>query len=202
MFKWITHFWKIERSRRLSFIFGFMIFLGLFFVALGILATIKITPYATYTNKRYGFSVKFPAYWKPVHNPMEGAIVVFISPKTDSLDLLQENLNVSIKDMAQEMTIDYLSKMIVDQVVGTFGEQLDVSQSIPISLAGKRGYRFTFSGYDPKIPNPIEYVVVWTMVGKRIYILTFTGLKSDYHLFEKKVNTIFRSFKLFPPEIK
>ncbi len=202
MFKWITHFGKIERSRRLSIIFGFLIFVGLILVTLGVMAMIKVTPYATYTNKIYGFSIKFPRYWKPILKPKGGAIVVFTSPKTNSLDLFQENLNISIKDMPQAMTIEYLSKTIVSQVTGTFGEQLDVLQSIPITLGGKPGYRFTFAGYDPKITNPIQYVTVWTLVGNRVFILTFTGLKNEYPLFEKKVNTMFKSFKLFPPESK
>ncbi len=202
MFKGITNFWKIERSRRLSIVFGFMIFVGLVLVALGIMATIKVTPYATYTNKKYGFKMKFPAYWKPILKPAGGAIVVFVSPKTSNLDMLSENLNVSIKDMPQAMTMEYLSKMIVSQVTGTFGEQLDVLQSMPIVLGGKPGYRLTFAGYDPKIPNPIQYVTVWTMVDKRIFVLTFTGLKNDYPLFEKKVETMFKSFQLFPPQSK
>lgn len=202
MFKRITNLWKIERSRRLSIVFGFMIFVGLILVTLGIMATIKVTPYATYTNKKYGFVIKFPAHWKPILKPAGGAIVVFVSPKTNSTDLLQENLNVSIKDMPQAMTIDYLSKMIVSQVTGTFGEQLDVLQSMPIALGGKPGYRLTFAGYDPKITNPIQYVTVWTMVGNRVFILTFTGLKNDYPLFEKKVDKIFQSFKFLPPQSK
>ncbi len=203
MVKWGMGFWKIERRRRLSIFFGFMIFLGVALLGLGILSTIKITPYAKYTNKKYGFSLKFPAYWKVVHKqPIEGAIVVFIAPKTNALDRLNDNFNVSIKDLPEKMSMESLSKTIVNQVSGTFGEQALISQAIPISLAGREGYRLVFAGDDPKIPDPIQYVIVWTMVDRRVYILTFTGLKSDYPLFEKKVNTMFRSFKLFPPEIK
>ncbi len=200
MFKWISNWQNMERSRRLSIIFGFMIFVGLVIIVVGLLANIKVTPYATYKNKKIGFSIKFPSYWKPVLDPKNGAIVIFIAPKKDSLSVFQENFNVSIKEMPQAMTADFLNKQILNQVVGTFGEQMEISQSFPITLGGKTGYRFTFSGYDPKIANPIQYVTVWTMVGRRIYILTFTGLKEDYSINEKKVNTMIQSFRFIQPE--
>ncbi len=198
MLSWITNLWKIERSRRLSFIFGFMIFIGLILVILGILASIKVTPYAKYTNKNLGFVIKFPAYWKPILNS-PGAIVVFVAPKTNSLDLLNENFNITIKDMPQPMTFEFLSRKIINQVAGTFGDNIVISQSIPINLGGKPGYRLTFYGQNPKIPNPMQYVTAWTMVDNRIYILAFGCLRNDYPLFEKKVNTMIRSFKFISP---
>lgn len=146
--------------------------------------------------------MKFPSYWKPVIDPKNGAVVIFIAPKKDALAMFQENLNVSIKDMPQAMTMDFLNKQIISQVVGTFGEQMEIIQSFPIKLGGRSGYRLTFAGYDPKISNPIQYVTVWTMVGTRVYILTFTGLKEDYSFNEKKVNTMIQSFKFIPLEGK
>lgn len=199
MFKWIAKLQNLERSRRLSLIFGFMIFIGLLIVIGGLLTLIKITPYATYKNTNVGFSIKFPSYWKPILDPKNGAIVIFIAPKTDSLSLLQENFNVSIKEMPQAMTADFLNKQILSQVTGTFGEQMEISQSFPITLGGRPGYRFTFFGSDSKIPHPTQYVIAWTMVGKKVYILTFTGLKEDYSINEKKVNTMIQSFKLIQP---
>jgi hypothetical protein len=201
MFAWLKNFGKIERSRRLSIIFGTMIVVGLILVALGIMATIKVTPYATYTNKGEGFLIKFPAYWQPFKvTGVSGAIISFISPKENELDNVQENVNVAIKVLPREMTMERLSQIIVSQVTGTFGEQVDITQSIPISLGGKKGYRMTFVGYGKNIPNPLLYVTAWTAVGDRVYIVTFTGLQKSYPLYEKKVNEIIRSFKLIPIE--
>ncbi len=202
MFSWITKIWRIERSRRLSFIFSTLIVIGLILVTVGILARIKVTPYNTYKNKEYGFSIKFPAYWKVDLHPKGGAIVLFIAPRKDAVDPLQANINIAIKDMPEAMTIEYISKIIVNQVTGTFGESIEVMESHPDTLSGKPAYRLTFHGYDPKQKNSILYTTTWTMAGARIFTLTFTGAYNDYPLYKKKVNTMFQSFKLFPPENK
>lgn len=203
MLKWFTDFWKIERSRRLSFIFGALIIMGVLLISIGTLSTLKITPYRTYTNKNYGFSIKFPSYWKPVH-PKGGAIIVFVAPLQNDLDTVSENFNISIKDMPQAMTIERVSDTIVNQVTGTFGQQIIISEKNPVMLAGRAGYRITFAGYDVRVsnPNPIQYTAVWTIVGSRVFILTFTGQQRDFPFYEKKVNTMINSFKLFTPEVR
>jgi len=188
----------MERPQRLSILFGTLIFFGFFTIILGILSFKKITPYATYKNKKYGFEIKFPSYWKPIRNPQGGAIILFASPKQDEFDQYQENVNISIKVMPQTMTIDHFSRLVVNQVAGTFGEHIDITETIPIQFGGHPGYRLTFVGTGKGIENPVEYVTAWTIVGNHAYIFTFTGLKRDYPLFEKKVNVMVNAFKLKP----
>ena len=200
MLKWLKNFGKIERSRRLSIIFGTMIVFGLILVGLGVMASIKVTPLATYTHKQEGFLIKFPAYWKPFRPEVGGAIIAFIAPKENELDLVQENVNVAIKILPNEMTIQRLSEVIVKQVAGTFGEQVDISQSIPVNIGGRPGYRLTFAGYGPNIKNPLQYVTAWTSVGNKVFIITFTGLQKDYLLYEKNLNKIISSFQFVPIE--
>lgn len=200
MSPWYKKIRTMERPRRLSIFFGILIFLGLMIIILGILSFKKITPYATYKNRKYGFEIKFPSYWQPIRNPQGGAIIIFASPKQDELDQFQENVNISIKDMPQAMTIEHFSTLVVNQVAGTFREYIDITETIPIQLGGHSGYRLSFVGTGKGIENPVEYVTAWTIVGNRAYIITFTGLKRDYPLFEKKVNTMINSFKLSRPE--
>jgi hypothetical protein len=202
MLKWLENFRKTSRSRRLSMIFGFMIFVGLIFVTLGIMAKIKVTPYATYTNKKEGFSIKFPAYWKPFPRPAEGSVIAFLAPKDSELDYVQENVNVSIKVLTAEMTMERLSKVIASQITGTFGEQVDVTEMIPITLGGRKGYRMAFAGYGKNITNPLLYVTAWIAIKEKVFIITFVGLQKDYPLYEKKVDQIIRSFKFVPVEVK
>ena len=198
---WYKNVRNLDKSQRLSILFGFLIVIGLLIVALGVLSTIKITPYATYKNKKYGFEIKFPAYWKSVRHPPGGSVILFTSPKQDGLDQFQENVNVSIRDMPQAMTLEHFSSLVVNQVAGTFGEQINITQSVEIFLGGRTGYRLTFEGYGPKVENPIMYVAAWTIVGNRAFIITYTGMKKEYPLYQKKVDTMINSFKLFPPDV-
>lgn len=198
-------FWKIERSRRLSIIFGILIVCGVLLLAIAILSGIKVTPHRTYTNNRFGCSIEFPAYWKIDTQPKGGALVVFIVPPKSALDPYQENFNISIKDLPREINPDYLNDIIIKQVTAIFGDYLEFSKSMPAIIAGYPGYRLSFYGYHPqskKLQNPIQYVTAWTVVGTRIYILTYTGLKDNFPQNEKKVEDMIRSFKVFPPKIK
>lgn len=179
---------------------------GLLLILIGLLFKIKVTPYAKYTNTALGFSIKFPSYWKPVPKPQAGAVIVFISPKESALDELQENFSVSIKDMPNPMTIEHVSNLIVNQVGGTFGETVDISQMIPATIGGKPGYRLQFAGKSKMllaggvrdVANPVLYLTAWTIVGNRLYILTFTGAEKDFAKFEKKANEMISSFKFLP----
>lgn len=202
MLKWLENFRKTSRSRRLSMIFGFMIFVGLILVALGIMATIKVTPYATYTNKKEGFSIQFPAYWKYLPQPATGSVIAFMAPKDSELDYIQENVNVTIKVLNTEMTMERLSKVIASQITGTFGEQVDVTEMMPITLGGRKGYRMAFAGYGENIANPLLYVTAWTAIKEKVFIITFVGLQKDYPLYQKKVDQIIRSFKFIPVETR
>lgn len=201
MMQWFKNFGKIARSRRLSIIFGTMIGVGVILVILGIMASIKVTPLATYANKKEGFSIRFPAYWKAIKpTGVNGAIIAFLAPKQNDLDMIHENVNVAIKVLPRAMTTERLTEVIIKQVSGTFGELIDITESIPITIAGQQGYRMTFAGYGEKIKTPMQYVTAWTNVGDRVFIITFTGLQSDYPLYAKNVDQIIRSFKFIPVE--
>lgn len=192
---WYKNYRQLDRARKLSIVFTGLIVVGLVLLAIGLFSTLKVTRYKVYKDTAYGFEIKFPADWNYAVRPNPGTVIKFAAPKDGALDRLYENVNVSIKDMPRPMTIEHISNLIVNQVAGTFGERIDISQNIPQAVGGHPGYRLTFAGYGKEVRDPIQYVVTWTIIDSRVYIITFTGLKEDYPKYEKRVNAIFQSFK-------
>ncbi len=195
---WFKNVPRMQRTQRLSLLFGTLIVIGLLIVTFGVLSTIKITPYSLYRNPGLGFQINFPAYWK-AYEPKSGAVVIFLSPKQSEIDQMQENVNISIKDLPETMTNEHISELIINQVSKVFGEHIITSETYQITMGGQPGFRFTFYGTGDNVPVSVQYVTAWTMVGKRLYVFTFTGLKTDYPEYEKKVNKMIDSFRFLPP---
>lgn len=195
---WLKKYRSLDRAQRLSILFTVFIVVGLLLLFIGLVSYIKVTPYKVYKNSKVGLEIKFPADWGVNLHPEAGAVVSFVAPKDGPLDPFYENMNISIKEMPQAMTIEHLSNLIVKQVVGTLGEQIDITRTIPANIGGRSGYRLTFAGYGSNIPNPIQYTIAWTIIENRVYILTFTGLKQDSSKYEKRVETMIASFRFIP----
>ena len=193
-----------------SWLFGFGIFLGIVLIIIGILASIKVTPYATYTDRSSGIKIKFPAYWKVIDRPKGGALVVFLTPKESALDAFIENVNISIKDVsASPMTPPELSKEIIKQISGTLSGFMTVLESEPIMVAQRPGYRFVYVGDVSKqnlsaieaeygkmdISNPLKYMFVWVQNSNRVYIITYVAPKNNFDKYSKQVNEMVKSFQ-------
>ena len=201
---------KLDQIKLQSWLFGFGISLGILLIIVAILASIKVTSYATYTDPKIGIRVKFPAYWRVVDRPEGGAIVAFLTPKSSALDTFIENVNITIKDISSTpMTPMEFSRETVKQLTGTFAGYISVLESQPISVAHRPGYRFLYMGDVAQqninaveaqygkvdVSNPLKYLHVWVLKDNRAYIITYVGLKSEFDKYLKEVNVLINSFQ-------
>lgn len=197
-------FRRLEKPQRLSRILGFLIGLGIFIIIIGILGSIRVTPYDIFTSPQKDFQIKYPSYWGVTHNPGVKGVgfgtVSFISPKQSELDMLQENVTILVKPVpAKVSSIEEFSKDTIRVINVIFKEHIKISQSSEIELGGLPAYRFTFSGREkPEIST--LYSNAWVISGKKVYMITFLGAEKDYHLFKKKFDTMLKSFKFITPE--
>ena len=144
-------FKKLEKPQRLSRLYGFLIGIGLFIILIGVLDSIKITRYEMFTSRQGDFQIKYPSYWKVVHNPgLKGvgfAVVSFISPKQNELDQIRENVTIMRQFVPEELrSIEKFSEQQVYLTSAVFKQHIEILQSKPITISGLPGYRFTFAG--------------------------------------------------------
>lgn len=203
-------FKKLEKPQRLSRIYGFLIGIGLFVILIGVLDSIKITPYSVYTSRRGEFQIKYPSYWTVIHDAgLEGvgyADVSFLSPRINNLDALQENVSIVIQHVPEELkSIEKFTEQMVWLTSTVFKEHIEILQSVPITISGLPGYRFTFAGRAAGRRDMLEmpsilYSHAWVLVGDKDYMISFIGMESEYPAYKKKYETMLKSFKFITPE--
>ncbi len=163
------------------------------------MALIKVTPYTLYTSAEKRIAIKYPSYWQVVEGPEGGALVVFIAPAENAMDVFRENLNITLVDVpARIQTPDKFSAEIIKQVTGTFEDNIKILESKKYTLAGRPGYLLMYVGQTKETDNPTQFLHAWTLDGTRAFILTFTARKMDFKKYHGQVKAMMRSFQMIP----
>ena len=190
----------MEDTKKQNFLFGCLITISLFAILIVILANIKVTPLEVYTDQQFKFSLKYPAYWEMVPRPENGAALVqFFMPKTSEDDNVAENVNIVLVDLSTnpKMTdIKFFTTVTTKQLLGVFGDYVNVLNSQQIRMSGLPAYRITYITKTEAgaIQAKIKYLHAWVIQGRFAFILTFVG---DQEGFDANLNDVNRMIKTF-----
>lgn len=146
------------------------------------------TSFSLYQNKKEGLVIPYPKGWKVVENPMQvkGAIVVFVSPKDNALDTLQENITVTTVDQAQNpLNIDAFAALTIEQTTAVFSDCKVKSQG-PMTISGRPAHKtvFYYSGEKPMVMALYQFMFR-NVVG---YNVMYYG---DVETYEKRYKLMF-----------
>lgn len=189
----------IPKRVRVSRMLGLLVLLGAVVVTIGILASIKIVQYKTYRNPQYRFTMKYPTYWSIIPRPKEGALVIFLAPKITAMDVFTPNVNVTIQSLEKFklFNFDVFTSEAIRQIRGLFEDMLVVIESKPVFVAGRKAYRFVYTGNVEDTPNPIYYMHVWFFVENKAFIITYAARKTEYPRYLKTVRVMMDSFSTY-----
>lgn len=191
----------MDDKKKKNILFGCLISISLFVILIVILANIKVTPLKVYTDPQFKFSLKYPAYWRMVPRPEGGAALVqFFAPKSSEFDRFAENVNIVANHLGlypKLRNLDAFSKETMRQLLGVFGEFVNVVENKQIRLDGLPAYRFSYITSDETgvSGSKIKYLHVWVMHGQHVLILTFIGERNEFDDNLKHVNRMIRTFK-------
>ena len=186
----------ISKKQKQSKLFGFLIGLGVFLIAIAIMSVIRVTPYSVYKDPATGVQVKYPSYWEMLNRPDGGAVVAFRSPPQTALDTYAENVNIVFQDLsAKPMALPQYSQLAIRQFTGTFKTGTEIVESAPTRLANRPAYRFTYIVDIPEA-SAIKLTHVWVVDGVRAYIFTYSATEADYDAYLGEVNTMLKSFTI------
>lgn len=147
----------------------------------------------TYVNNAYGFSIKYPSWWTYAEN-INGAAVIFYSPKENELDVLQESINVVVQDLSgQRISIKDYTETAINQMKVVFEDDLEVIETNPMMLGGQYGYKFVFQGKGGK---GLKYWCSWTIYKNKAYQVTYTSLAKDYDKYYRYASRMVSSFRI------
>lgn len=145
----------------------------------------------SYTDNTNYFSINYPEQWK---QNMRGNIVIFASPKDNSKDSFDENVNVVVQDLSkQSVNLEEYTTLTKNQITGMFGETAIVSiknATIGGLPAKEMIYNMNYNGKELKLKQ------VWMIKGKVAYLLTYTAEPNKFDTYLEVATKIITSFKL------
>lgn len=195
----MKQFSSLPKRTQLSILFGFLMSLGAILLVMAILASVRVTHYRTYKNTQYKFIMKFPAHWSIIPRPKEGALVIFLAPKTSPLDIGMPNVSVTLFPLSKEkfFNFDVFTKETMRQIHGLYEDMMIVLESKPVKVGPRRGYRFAYMGNVKGVTNPAYFMHVWFFRENTAYIITYSARKQDYRRHLRAVNAMINSFATY-----
>ncbi|MCG9909677.1 MAG: hypothetical protein MH137_00120 [Flavobacteriales bacterium] len=163
----------------------------LLFIFIGVHAQKSKSKWATYKDKEWAFSMKYPANWEK-KLAFRGTQIAVVSPKETPQDDFNENFNLVINPNT-DISLKDVVQLTLDQVPQSFEEGKTVSSEILNGKGGEYG-EIIFSGMmnDKKL---IWYQRILKK-GNTLFILTFTMAEEAYGKYRPTASLIFDSFKV------
>lgn len=142
------------------------------------------TSFSIYENKKEGLVIPYPKGWIVMEHPLnlKDAIVVFVSPKDNPMDMLQENITVTTVDQSKNpLDIDGFAAMTIKQNTLVFND-CKVKSSFPTLISGRRAHRtvFYFRGEEMSLVMALYQFMFRDVVG---YNVMYYG---DIQTYEKR----------------
>ena len=150
--------------------------------------------FAEYQDPSYKFSVRYPVGWQVIKKPQPEVAVVFLSPKETALDIVQENINITVQSVPDEIaSLKNFSKTIVQQMEGIFRTNIKIIENKSFNFGGRQGWCLVFEAPQP---DHLKIVTAWTIRKGQAYILTFLTTIRQYPEYSFKIEEVLKSFQL------
>ncbi len=184
----------MKKRQRQTLIFWIILVVMIVLIAAALI--LQMESFAFYNNPTAGFHMKYPQKWTVKENPMEGAAVVFISPKENELDYFQENVNIVVQDLSKKpMNLDEYSNLAITQLIAVFKSNVDMIESKSIFWANKPAHKIVYIGKGDNGART-KLMHIWIIQRTTAYQLTYAAQEAQYDKYIGLVNTMVNSFRL------
>ena len=150
----------------------------------------KTTPsdFLMYENSDYGVKIKYPSDWQQTEN--EDVIVAFLSRKTDASEAVQENLGLTMNDLAgQGLTLQKYNEIAIEQLKQTFPD-IKIIESGSTVLSNNPAHKVVFTA------SNLKFMQAWTIKNDLAYIWSFVSTESSYSDYLGTIQTMLDSFEI------
>ena len=154
-------------------------------------STTETVKLLTYENLAARVRIKYPSDWEK-NSQVEGAIVIFTSPKTDASNK-SAVLAIGVQDLsAQPVTLEEYTKISLEEFKQT--PSMELLDSSAATLDGKPAHKFIYS---MKVGQyTIKNIGIYTIKGNTLYGLTYVAEKSKYDEFLATAQEMIDSFEI------
>lgn len=161
-----------------------------------LLSTIVLETWNNYVSTQNKFETSYPGTWtkKDGNN-----FVSFLAPSEGSMDLFQENINITVQDLSkQPMTLDGFTKLSKDQVVSLLGQSAMLSLTNKICYGQSCAEMVYVMAKNPvkSINLDLKIKQIWFIKSNKAFVLTYTAETSRFNNYLGIADKILSSFKL------
>ena len=156
-----------------------------------------------YDNPTYGIKMQYPKDWTASTSgiPSYKGIIGFYSPLQSLSDTLPAALTLSITTYSTPIS---LGEYTNTTLAALEKQGIKVDESTQNTLAGKPGYKITFSPPSPAIqttPASFKVMQTWTVTDNKVYLLSFNADSSEFTTYLPTVQKMLDSFQIQPPSV-
>ena len=157
--------------------------------------------FSTYKNITYGIEIQYPSTWNVNeslgNNGRNINIVKFVSSLPGSPTLVVSRDHVSPNETVD--LYNYLAEVIQDLATRDDlpGFTLILTDIKNTKLAGNAGYELLYSNRDPSSDNVLLNYEIGTIIGDKIYYVTYTATESQYSTYKPIINQMVDSLIIF-----
>lgn len=152
------------------------------------------TNFLTYENPTLGVKIQYPATWIESQNGLKdfSDVVGFYAPFGNLSDISTGTLIVSIRHYSHNITLDGYNSLINNLL-----KQPNVRaiQSNPFTLAESPAHKVVFLASPPGLLK-METMLVWTVKGNNVYIISFNSEPSKYPTYASIVDKMIDTFEI------
>jgi len=150
--------------------------------------------FLTYENPTHGVKIQYPATWIESQNGLNdfSKVVGFYAPFGNLSDISTGTLIISIRHYSHNITLDGYNSLINNILKNP---NVQTIQSNPFTLAENPAHKVVFLNSPPGLPKQLN-MLVWTVKGNNVYIISFNSEPSKYRSYEPIVDKMIDTFEI------
>ena len=146
--------------------------------------------YADYTNAEYGIDLERPENWSVQESWMSlQPGVTFLSPLANQKDNFQEQVTVSVEELAQALTLDEYTAQATTQIENS---NTIIEPATTTTFANKEARKVIYQTNDDRK----KLMEVWTIKNRKVYIATYTAEVNKFNKYVKQADKITQSLTI------
>jgi hypothetical protein len=151
----------------------------------------------SYTDPSSGITVKYPSSWDiqdvdPTQRRPDTVSLTQLVPPGQNDTGFVDNVLISVNNVSNT-TLDQYTEGVLAQYNNLSGV-ITITKSEPSTLAGNPAHAIEY--LDNSQDQPIKKVQVWTIVGDRVYVVTYAADEAEFPQYSADVRAIIQSLQI------
>lgn len=140
----------------------------------------EIGEYVSYRSNITGLDFEYPENWETKIGHMDSEILL-ISPKESKQDPFKENINLVIRNIPQNKSMEQMRNRALDKMKKNL-HQFELKKGKNTTVLNKKAQEIIFTAESRGIE--LKWKQIWVKIEDNAYIITFTSQEEKYQKYQ------------------